>query len=608
MERFLLFDGLDDILCNQGVIIKDTCSFSICPIFVIKRATCIVSEILSHPVNQPLSPIESQLQTNLVKRSLLSSPTKGLNKFLFVNDLATYHDASESRAGSVQFSFTESTKRRTQSLGDIRRYVSANDSLSQLSREVMSCTHSDRSKLLQEISAESCVISVSTADALAMRTELNIPWHKFRALKRWLKMWQIEVASEKKMRLKADDLLGDNIIKPAPLAYIPHLWDRVENILEQSDAGRIHRLTWHNGAIPPNEIWIKVGGDKGRHCCLYCLTTSDELHLQPSIESLDLRTIDSILHDHRRFMQCGGDRRKAKEFNNVIHEPFFKSIPLSQVCPPGLHITLGIFLKLFVLMEDHKYSMPETHCGDSYKQYCSDVKMKQEVMEKLHIVKENIQMLEEILFHHLSLTNEELADGYKLVIEDICLDISEMKTREEELTSLLTTVDKRLEKDFHKNEGPFVKALDTALASFHVQRQAYYSGTFVGNHVHKALKLNNTEKLCRCLVSIAENHCPLLKAEVESISDKYLTTFSLFRKCHCIYAKNLVTDMEINELALGEQGVESIHHYFKRLALSYNAVRNPAQKLLLMLKEHMLHVTPENISARPNVKKKRKSK
>ena len=167
----------------------------------------------------------------------------------------------------------QSTKRRTQSLGDIHRYVSANDSLSQLSREVMSCTHSDRSKLLQEISAESCVISVSTADALAMRTELNIPWHKFRALKRslpfvvldvfiitmyylrWLKMWQIEVASEKKMRLKADDLLGDNfkaemvplsfkhqnsgnIIKPAPLAYIPHLWDRVENILEQSDAGR----------------------------------------------------------------------------------------------------------------------------------------------------------------------------------------------------------------------------------------------------------------------------------------------------------------------------------------------------------------------------------
>jgi hypothetical protein len=36
----------------------------------------------------------------------------------------------------------------------------------------------------------------------------------------------------------------------------------------------------------------------------------------------------------------------------------------------------------------------------------------------------------------------------------------------------------------------FVKALDAALASFHVERQAYYSGTFVGNHVHRYLKVN----------------------------------------------------------------------------------------------------------------------
>lgn len=43
---------------------------------------------------------------------------------------------------------------------------------------------------------------------------------------------------------------------------------------------------------------------------------------------------------------------------------------------------------------------------------------------------------------------------------------------------------------FHKEEGPFVKGLEDALASFHVQRQAYYSGTFVGNHVHRTLKVH----------------------------------------------------------------------------------------------------------------------
>lgn len=44
---------------------------------------------------------------------------------------------------------------------------------------------------------------------------------------------------------------------------------------------------------------------------------------------------------------------------------------------------------------------------------------------------------------------------------------------------------------FHKNEGPFVRCLDNALATYNVERQAYYSGTFVGNHVNRALKVNS---------------------------------------------------------------------------------------------------------------------
>lgn len=47
-----------------------------------------------------------------------------------------------------------------------------------------------------------------------------------------------------------------------------------------------------------------------------------------------------------------------------------------------------------------------------------------------------------------------------------------------------------MSKGFNKADGPFVLALDAALASFNVQRQAYYSGTFVGNHVHATLKVN----------------------------------------------------------------------------------------------------------------------
>jgi hypothetical protein len=46
-----------------------------------------------------------------------------------------------------------------------------------------------------------------------------------------------------------------------------------------------------------------------------------------------------------------------------------------------------------------------------------------------------------------------------------------------------------VKKGFCEKEGPFVKTLDNALQSFGVQRQQYFSGAFIGNHVHKALKV-----------------------------------------------------------------------------------------------------------------------
>ena len=46
-------------------------------------------------------------------------------------------------------------------------------------------------------------------------------------------------------------------------------------------------------------------------------------------------------------------------------------------------------------------------------------------------------------------------------------------------------------KGFERDEGVFVKALDQALSSFNVERQAYHGGSFIGNHIHKALKVND---------------------------------------------------------------------------------------------------------------------
>uniref|UniRef100_A0A1X7UAJ2 Uncharacterized protein n=1 Tax=Amphimedon queenslandica TaxID=400682 RepID=A0A1X7UAJ2_AMPQE len=47
---------------------------------------------------------------------------------------------------------------------------------------------------------------------------------------------------------------------------------------------------------------------------------------------------------------------------------------------------------------------------------------------------------------------------------------------------------KIVSKGFDREDGFFVKSLDDALASFNVERKAYYGGLFIGNHIHRALK------------------------------------------------------------------------------------------------------------------------
>lgn len=46
-----------------------------------------------------------------------------------------------------------------------------------------------------------------------------------------------------------------------------------------------------------------------------------------------------------------------------------------------------------------------------------------------------------------------------------------------------------IKKGFERENGVFVRSLDAALASFNVERQAYHGGSFIGNHIHRTLKV-----------------------------------------------------------------------------------------------------------------------
>lgn len=60
-------------------------------------------------------------------------------------------------------------------------------------------------------------------------------------------------------------------------------------------------------------------------------------------ENRSLQTMNSCLE---KFRSQGSKPLKAKDFYNVVREPLM-GVPLVQLCIPGLHISLGLFLKHF---------------------------------------------------------------------------------------------------------------------------------------------------------------------------------------------------------------------------------------------------------------------
>ena len=110
-------------------------------------------------------------------------------------------------------------------------------------------------------------------------------------------------------------------------------------------------------------------------------------------------------------MASGGNLKNAKHFNNAIGSAFFK-IPLTQaslkiiicttflhgspqVCPPALHITLGVFYRLFTLFERECHQLDLTAAlhtssapGPSLESFRSYSKALQEVHRITDLIEE----------------------------------------------------------------------------------------------------------------------------------------------------------------------------------------------------------------------------
>ncbi|XP_078703474.1 uncharacterized protein LOC144928666 [Branchiostoma floridae x Branchiostoma belcheri] len=554
-------------------------------------------------------------------------------------------------------------------------------------------------------------VRIPDGHLLTAQTEIGINWSQTRKLRRWLKVYGVALETEKTSRGIARSLLsnvqvkcdllpltvrdrdGNNKVEALPCASIP-LDTAVLDHLERS--GNKQKLTWHNGGIPADEVWVKVAGDHGgdlfklgvqvlnkpspnsranttiiccfpakdsrvnlstatahyntdimslngatwkssdgqehslrvfgasdyallcqwfgisgpcgTHPCLWCeVDKASMAKPQPDREAeAPARTLASLAYDYRAFIEQGqGKLKNAKNYKNVIAPAMFQ-IPIEQVCPPSLHICLGIYQKLFHMLEAELHDLDVILASYLVRNILPDEDVDEaEVMHHhlLHGLSDFVQAVEEARQIHQS------ADELQGEIDDMENELAwailrgEGQAEEDNVTEMLAEIASLQEKrkkleckadgilkkgQVTTASGPLASLLDGVLQKHHVRRQAYHGQTFVGNHVKIMLQEQAIADLTTVAAEAASNivtsfDFPLaLITKTRGIAEKYKKVFQQFAQCYKHFTHGEKMDTEQIDLL-----DDSIRTFLASFRESFPAATFP-------IKMHILeqHVVP----------------
>ncbi|XP_078681781.1 uncharacterized protein LOC144916526 [Branchiostoma floridae x Branchiostoma belcheri] len=319
-------------------------------------------------------------------------------------------------------------------------------------------------------------------------------------------------------------------------------------------------------------LWYGLSGPSGKRPCLWCETAKESMTLEPDDRELILRkrTLERLDMHYRLFQEEGGGNiSKAKLYKNVI-APYMFNVPLDQVCVPGLHVSLGIYHRLYTMMEAELQDLDRV-IGAYMVRVVDDEDMDEgEVLyhHQLHGLKPYVEAMQEAravdnMVEDLSEELEELESSLAYaILQARSLDnIMSMKEEIERLMERKRKLESESEdiKNRHQitsTNGPLSSLLDTVLQNNNARRQAYHGGGFVGNHVEVMLKEQAIEDLTSAAKQAAEEIVTQFEAfpldlvtRSNDIRVKYETIFKAFAKCHKGYSHtNSMTNEEISNL------------------------------------------------------------
>ena len=174
--------------------------------------------------------------------------------------------------------------------------------------------------------------------------------------------------------------------------------------------------------------------------------------------------------------------------------------------------------------------------------------------------------------------------------------------------------------------------------------------------------------MCSSMIQVAHEKCPTLVDTVSATAEKFTTVFSLLGRCPSIYDQLFIDELKVTELGimhlpstrtiiipisptehaisefmesfrasfpsssislkmhlledhtvpwarrtgtgfglLGKQGAESIHARFNTLQRTYQCIHNKVDRLLSIVKEHSLSISPRIVESIPPPNKRAKS-
>ncbi|GFS00066.1 amine oxidase [Elysia marginata] len=174
--------------------------------------------------------------------------------------ITNYRKPSASTARSAS---TSTKRQRSQQIETAREIVVGTSKPSLHSQQTHKLNRLSKPvcrEVIKDTGLESTV-HIDEHKSLAIKVNVGLTYSQQREIKRVLKGCGVTVAHEGAERKVASELVGDDVTVTEMLfADDDDVVEKVTKLLEsQRDS-----LTWHDGAIPGNEMWVKVGGDHGQ--------------------------------------------------------------------------------------------------------------------------------------------------------------------------------------------------------------------------------------------------------------------------------------------------------------------------------------------------------